>query len=227
LPYQKVELYTQKRRCGLCLNNTNIRSPQEPGESIVKRIIGLEGDYIHHRNTQAVIVIPKGYCWLEGDNSNFSVDSNKYGAVPLGLIQGKAVRVLIPQEKWTTWSRFFLGVRSVDFSYRRTTSDDYWTFKNTKLTQKALKMTERAEQDLHKKGTELQLLLHQLRVTPQTNEKIISNINDINISNDHTLQFYLMNIISFNSHQLQLQMRERCTDPNNYSTSSKRSTESN
>lgn len=43
-----------------------------------------------------VICIPKGHVWLEGDNSENSIDSRTYGPVPMGLIQSRAVYRLYP-----------------------------------------------------------------------------------------------------------------------------------
>ena len=35
--------------------------------------------------------IPRGHCWVEGDNRDNTVDSNQFGPVPLALITAKAV----------------------------------------------------------------------------------------------------------------------------------------
>ena len=43
-----------------------------------------------------VIVIPKGHCWVEGDNQETSVDSRRYGPVSNGLIFGKVKWVIYP-----------------------------------------------------------------------------------------------------------------------------------
>lgn len=43
-----------------------------------------------------VIIVPKGHLWLEGDNSENSIDSRTYGPVPMGLIQSKATFRLYP-----------------------------------------------------------------------------------------------------------------------------------
>jgi len=51
----------------------------------VKRIIGLEGDTVRPRpNSKSrgeLIKIPKGHCWVEGDNWASSRDSNSFGPV--------------------------------------------------------------------------------------------------------------------------------------------------
>lgn len=43
-----------------------------------------------------VICVPKGHVWLEGDNSENSIDSRTYGPVPMGLIQSRAFFRLYP-----------------------------------------------------------------------------------------------------------------------------------
>ncbi|XP_031636590.1 mitochondrial inner membrane protease subunit 1 [Contarinia nasturtii] len=43
-----------------------------------------------------VIIVPKGHLWLEGDNSENSIDSRTYGPVPMGLIQSRAAFRLYP-----------------------------------------------------------------------------------------------------------------------------------
>lgn len=43
-----------------------------------------------------VIFVPKGHVWLEGDNSDNSIDSRTFGPVPIGLIQSRAFVRLYP-----------------------------------------------------------------------------------------------------------------------------------
>lgn len=43
-----------------------------------------------------VIIVPKGHLWLEGDNSENSIDSRTYGPVPMGLIQSRAAARIYP-----------------------------------------------------------------------------------------------------------------------------------
>jgi mitochondrial inner membrane protease subunit 1 len=42
------------------------------------------------------IIVPRGFCWLEGDNASNSSDSRYYGCVPLGLIRSRAVLRIYP-----------------------------------------------------------------------------------------------------------------------------------
>ncbi|RAR13368.1 isocitrate dehydrogenase subunit 2 mitochondrial precursor [Stemphylium lycopersici] len=45
------------------------------------------------------VVVPYGHVWIEGDNWRKSLDSNDFGPISKGLIQGKAVKV------WRDWWR--------------------------------------------------------------------------------------------------------------------------
>ena len=80
-----------------------------PIELAVKRIKGVEGDEIRYWNRPAVVrdtgkigdtaKVPRGHIWLEGDNPSMSRDSREYGAVPVGLVLGKAVCRIWPPSR--------------------------------------------------------------------------------------------------------------------------------
>lgn len=74
-----------------------LASPQAPGETLIKRLVGVEGDVVLDRGGR-VHVIPPGRCWVEGDSPTFSDDSEKFGPVPLALIEARVVAVLWPPE---------------------------------------------------------------------------------------------------------------------------------
>lgn len=74
-------------------------SPNDPDEAFIKRIIGLEGDYVRTVKNGSVEV-PPGHCWVEGENQNLSFDSNTYGAISMGLIKGKASHIVWPPHRW-------------------------------------------------------------------------------------------------------------------------------
>ena len=104
------------------------RSPTEPRRVLVQRLIGLEGDWVAVPGSAKVERIPKarwgraggqklralcvtpspprptraqGRCWVEGDSAAAaSCDSRAFGPVPLALIQGGAVRVCWPPQRW-------------------------------------------------------------------------------------------------------------------------------
>lgn len=90
--------------------------PNHCDQLICKRLVGVPGDIVilgngekspsdgndtDHDDTEEshrgkTIVIPRGYCWIEGDNSLNSTDSRNYGKVPLGLIKSKVIARLWP-----------------------------------------------------------------------------------------------------------------------------------
>lgn len=82
-------------------------SPKDENDSVIKRVIATEHQIIQTRKDKKgaehwkagggdVIVIPKGHCWVEGDNQETSVDSRRYGPVSNGLIFGKVKWVIYP-----------------------------------------------------------------------------------------------------------------------------------
>jgi mitochondrial inner membrane protease subunit 2 len=76
-------------------------SPKDPEQKIIKRIVGLEGDLISTIGyKQPVIKVPSGHCWVEGDHTGNSLDSNSFGAVSLGLVTAKAVSIVWPPSRW-------------------------------------------------------------------------------------------------------------------------------
>ncbi|CAO2653466.1 Nn.00g028770.m01.CDS01 [Neocucurbitaria sp. VM-36] len=57
-----------------------------------------DDDAIQQRDEQlGKVVVPYGHVWVEGDNWRKSFDSNDFGPISKGLIEGKAVWV------WRTW----------------------------------------------------------------------------------------------------------------------------
>ncbi|XP_014253250.1 mitochondrial inner membrane protease subunit 2 isoform X3 [Cimex lectularius] len=76
-------------------------SPKNHDQKIIKRVIGLEGDVINTLSYKTSTVrIPKGHCWVEGDNANHSMDSNMFGPIALALITAKATAVVWPPKRW-------------------------------------------------------------------------------------------------------------------------------
>uniref|UniRef100_A0A6T7HGH5 Peptidase S26 domain-containing protein n=1 Tax=Attheya septentrionalis TaxID=420275 RepID=A0A6T7HGH5_9STRA len=57
--------------------------------SLCKRVAGLAGDIVNFQGSH--VIIPKGHCWLLGDNASRSLDSRIYGAVPLNNIRRKVL----------------------------------------------------------------------------------------------------------------------------------------
>ncbi|KAG9195208.1 mitochondrial inner membrane protease subunit 2 [Alternaria panax] len=62
-------------------------------------LIDHDEDSVAARDGEEVgkVVVPYGHVWIEGDNWRKSLDSNDFGPISKGLIQGKAVRV------WRDW----------------------------------------------------------------------------------------------------------------------------
>lgn len=81
--------------------------PSDPDAVLIKRVLGVAGDYVKSLSYRKKIVhIPKGHCWVEGDNHSHSHDSNSFGPVSLGLIQGKATHVVWPPKRWQRLENF-------------------------------------------------------------------------------------------------------------------------
>ncbi|XP_029697493.1 mitochondrial inner membrane protease subunit 2 isoform X2 [Takifugu rubripes] len=63
----------------------SVLSPKNPQQKIIKRVIGLEGDFIRTLSYKNRYVrIPDGHFWIEGDHHGHSLDSNSFGP-PLSL----------------------------------------------------------------------------------------------------------------------------------------------
>lgn len=76
-------------------------SPKNPDHKIIKRVIGIQGDVIKTVSSKArVVSVPKGYCWVEGDHTGHSMDSNHFGPVSLGLVTAKATAIVWPPNRW-------------------------------------------------------------------------------------------------------------------------------
>lgn len=75
-----------------------LRSPSEPNICLVKRLIGLPGDWIRVPGHN-VVSIPDGHCWVEGDNEHLSCDSKNFGPVPLALLEGRVTFVVWPPSR--------------------------------------------------------------------------------------------------------------------------------
>ncbi|KAG7188917.1 hypothetical protein KM043_008518 [Ampulex compressa] len=67
------------------------KCPVNPDRYICKRVIGLAGDKV-----DGGIVVPVGHVWLQGDNTNNSLDSRLFGPVPLGLLRGRVFFKILP-----------------------------------------------------------------------------------------------------------------------------------
>ncbi|XP_019713217.1 mitochondrial inner membrane protease subunit 2-like, partial [Hippocampus comes] len=76
-------------------------SPRNPEQKIIKRVIGLEGDFIRTLSYKKRHVrIPDGHLWIEGDHHGHSLDSNTFGPVSLALLHGRASHIIWPPGRW-------------------------------------------------------------------------------------------------------------------------------
>ncbi|XP_035400081.1 mitochondrial inner membrane protease subunit 2 isoform X1 [Cygnus atratus] len=78
-----------------------LRSPRNPEQKIIKRVIALEGDIIKTIGYKKKYVkVPHGHIWVEGDHHGHSFDSNAFGPVSLGLLHARATHILWPPKRW-------------------------------------------------------------------------------------------------------------------------------
>ena len=105
-------------------------SPIHRGERGIKRVLALEGDYVlrdtpgglhgdledvegwawedgekrqSSASDQKMIQVPKGHCWIVGDNLSWSRDSRMFGPLPLALIRSKVLAIKKPGSLWKGW----------------------------------------------------------------------------------------------------------------------------
>ncbi|XP_041348075.1 mitochondrial inner membrane protease subunit 2-like isoform X1 [Gigantopelta aegis] len=79
----------------------SFKSPSNPKQKLIKRIIALEGDTVRTRSyRRSVLNVPTGHCWVEGDHHEYSMDSNFFGPVALGIISAKASHIVWPPRRW-------------------------------------------------------------------------------------------------------------------------------
>jgi len=96
-----------------------MKDPRRAEGAVLKRLTALGGDMIaleesepdsptassqytprsHFLLNEAFVQIPTGFCWVEGDNGESSIDSRHFGPVPVGLVVGKASFVIWPFSK--------------------------------------------------------------------------------------------------------------------------------
>ena len=63
---------------------------------VTKRIVAMEGDIVRTLPPweDKTVRIPKGHVWVEGDDPTRSRDSNTFGPLPLGLVNGRIDAIL-------------------------------------------------------------------------------------------------------------------------------------
>ncbi|KAI3888076.1 hypothetical protein MKX03_010675 [Papaver bracteatum] len=89
---EKISIRLGKVRNG---DIVTARSPENPRKTVVKRVMGMEGDTVTYivdpKNSEKcrTITVPKGHVWIQGDNIYSSNDSRHFGSIPYGLVEGK------------------------------------------------------------------------------------------------------------------------------------------
>jgi len=79
-----------------------VQSPTDPTSTVCKRIGGLSNDLVNYQLLPGMpsrhegTIVPRGHCFLRGDNDYDSTDSRYYGPVPLGLVRGVVFAKLWP-----------------------------------------------------------------------------------------------------------------------------------
>ncbi|KAF4533806.1 Peptidase S26A signal peptidase I [Lasiodiplodia theobromae] len=76
----------------------SFRAPNRPEQVSIKRLVALPGDTVITRGRYPFkkVVVPYNHVWVEGDNWRRTVDSNDFGPLPMGLINGRAEYVVLP-----------------------------------------------------------------------------------------------------------------------------------
>ena len=89
------------RRNDIVLADSHFRA----SHMVCKRVIGLPGDRLLLPGRGALLRVPPGHVWLEGDNPLDSHDSRAYGPVPEALVRGRVVARLWPPWAARTFAR--------------------------------------------------------------------------------------------------------------------------
>jgi mitochondrial inner membrane protease subunit 1 len=82
------------RFTGLKKGDVVVSGVPTDGHLVLKRICGLPGDSVSVG--VRTVTVPQGHVWLLGDNRSASLDSRKYGPVPIALVQGKVGAIVWP-----------------------------------------------------------------------------------------------------------------------------------
>lgn len=78
-----------------------VTSPKNFNTNFIKRVIGVEGDLVRTpRYKFNHMRIPRGHCWLEGDNIRESLDSNSLGPISANMISAVATHIVWPPSRW-------------------------------------------------------------------------------------------------------------------------------
>ncbi|KAG1874558.1 peptidase S24/S26A/S26B/S26C [Suillus subalutaceus] len=78
-----------------------LRDPLDSRKMIVKRIVAGAGDVVKTLPPypDAEVFVPEGHVWVEGDEPFRTLDSNKFGPVPLALLDSKLMYIVWPLDR--------------------------------------------------------------------------------------------------------------------------------
>ncbi|KAK8220047.1 hypothetical protein M8818_000463 [Zalaria obscura] len=73
----------------------SFKHPLDGEKRAAKRVVGMEGDFVLRdtpgKGKGIMMQVPKGHCYVVGDNLKHSRDSRTFGPVPLALIKAKVI----------------------------------------------------------------------------------------------------------------------------------------
>lgn len=96
--YQEYVLISKRYRRGRYIQVGDVISYWHPfslHQRGIKRVVAMPGDFVLRdtpdKGEGLMLQVPKGHCYLAGDNQKYSRDSRIFGPVPLALINGKVI----------------------------------------------------------------------------------------------------------------------------------------
>ncbi|RKP17942.1 LexA/Signal peptidase [Rozella allomycis CSF55] len=78
------------------------QSPESVGSFLIKRVVALEGDKVQYKDENGefhTLDVPRGHCWIEGDNNPCSKDSRAFGPISASLVDKQASLIIWPFAK--------------------------------------------------------------------------------------------------------------------------------
>lgn len=142
-------------------------SPTDPTLTVCKRVVGMPGDVVRYRwlpgmpppsASEREAFVPRGQCWLQGDNEWDSTDSRYYGPVPLALVRGVVFFKL-----WPLTEAGFIG-RTKPAPPLPASSKAQW---RQRLLQRQLEEHEAEAEEEERERRQRQQQLRQLQPEPQ------------------------------------------------------------